>query len=250
VGSKLAVLAGQLIAALALLRHASADVPDASELVKQGLEAYKAGSYDNAVSLLQHAYELEPKVETLFAVAQAERLGGHCPAAVTDYKKVIEQMSDLHTAKLVQTNIELCQRTEAVEPGPSAAKPEPAASVAPLASPSPPKTIVRYQRRTELWSTALGTTGMLGIGAGIGLFIASDASRDGANHARTLDDYRRFNDRADVERELSYGALGAGVAMLGVAVVHWISGGDEQPPATIAITPRDRAATISIRARW
>jgi tetratricopeptide (TPR) repeat protein len=245
VGSKLAVLAGQLIATLSIVGDVSADASNASELVKQGLEAYKAGSYDDAVKLLQQAYELDPKVDTLFAVAQAERLGGHCPAAITAYKKVIEQVSDLHTAQLVQTNIALCQRTEAVDTSPPPAKAE-----VPIVAAPAPQTIVRTTRHTDTWSTVLGTTGMLGVGAGIGLFIASDASRDGANHARTLDDYRRFNDRADLERGLSYAALGAGAAMLGVAIFRWVRGDDEQPSATIAITPRDRAATISIRRSW
>jgi hypothetical protein len=223
----------------------SADAPDAPELVKQGLDAYKAGSYDEAVTLLQKAYDLDPKVETLFAVAQAERLGGHCPAAITAYKKVIEQVSDLRTAQLVQTNIALCQRTEAVD-----AAPPPIKAELPGVAPPAPSPIVRYARRNDVWATALATTGMLGVGAGVGLFIASDASRDGAHQARTLDDYRRFNDRADLERELSYAALGVGAAMIGVAIVRWVSGNDEQPSAAIAITARDRSATISVSRSW
>ena len=82
-GSKLAVLA----AVIATAQTAGAD--PAADL-KRGIELYKAGKYGDAAALLKQAYEATGKPETLFSLAQAERLAGDCTSAAAHYHKVVE----------------------------------------------------------------------------------------------------------------------------------------------------------------
>jgi hypothetical protein len=215
VGSKLTVLAAvQLIAIGAL--HADS----AAELFKRGIDAYKASKWDEAAALLDKSYVLEGKPETLFALAQAERLGGHCDKAIGHYKKLLEQTTELAQAKLVQNNVGLCEAT---------LKPEPTHEPQPVGEPEPKvitKTVVREVRHVDPLTTSMFALGALGIGGAVGLAVMSSESRDDAKTARTLDDANRLQDRADRDRTFAYVAGGVGVAALGFAIYRTVTSGD------------------------
>jgi hypothetical protein len=245
-GSKLAILAAQLIVAAAGAREAAADAT-ARGLFKQGIDEYKAQKYDASAATLKHAYELDPKPDVLFALAQAERLGGHCPEATAHYKKLLASITDLATAKLVQTNLALCPQPDVEKPPTEPVKrPEP-----PPPPPPPPiiKTVVREVRHTDVLATMLATGGMLGLGAGGGLYLASRNSQDAADHAGTLGDHERFADRTEKERIASFVAGGAGVVMLGIAVVRWARGGE--PTSTeVTVAPTANGPMMVVSSRW
>jgi len=247
VGSQLAHLA-QVIAAAAIVvsaRPAAAD--EVGDLLKQGAAAYQDGRYDDAIAKLQKAYDLQPKPDTLFALAQAERLGGHCPSAIKHYKQVLEKMTDLDTSKLIQGNVALCEKTEAVVTDKPKDPVVPKDPVAP--APTVTKTIFR-EHHTDYLAVASVATGTLALGTGVGLFVASGATRDAAAGAKTLDDNHTLNDRADLQRGLSYLALGAGVGLVGYAVYRWATGHDEEPPATISLGHGQNPTTFSLITRF
>jgi tetratricopeptide (TPR) repeat protein len=202
--------------------------------MKAGSEAYQAGQYDEAIAKLSRAYELAPKPETLFALAQAERLGGHCPAAIEHYKKVLEKLTDLDTAKLVQGNVALCEKTEAVN-----AKPTPTPTPTPAAT-----TVVRVESHTDYLALTSFSVGMLTLGGTFGLYLASNATRDEAARAATLDDNHRLNDRADLERGMSYLTATVGVGLVGYAIYRWVRGGDERAPA-VSVGHSQATTTLS-----
>lgn len=243
-GSKLAILAAQLIVASVTAREAAADVT-ARGLFKQGIDEYKAQKYDASAATLKHSYELDPKPDVLFALAQAERLGGHCPEATAHYKKLLASITDLATAKLVQNNLALCPQPDVEKPPSEPVKrPEPP-------PPPPPiiKTVVRDVRHTDVLATMLATSGVLGLGAGGGLYLASRNNQDAADHAGTLDDHERFADRAEKERMACFIAGGAGVVLLGVAVVRWAHGG--KPTSTeVTVAPTANGPMMVVSARW
>ena len=244
-GSKLAILAAQLIVMTAVVREAAADTT-ARGLFKQGIDEYKAQKYDAAATTLQHSYELDPKPDVLFALAQAERLGGHCPEATAHYKKLLESISDLPTAKLIQNNLALCPHPEVEKPPPAPAnRPEPR-------SPPPApitRTVVRDVRHTDVLATMLFAGGMLGLGTGGGFYLASRTSQDAADHAGTLDDHERFADRMTTERMASFLAGGAGVVMIGVAVVRWARGGKSKS-TEVTVAPTASGTMMFVSSRW
>lgn len=227
-GSKLHVLAQVIVLAIAT---STAHAQSAADLVKKAGDEYKAGKYEAAAALLQKAYELEPKPETLFALAQAERLAGKCAAAVPHYKKLITELKDLDIAKLVQSNLSLCQKDEPV------VEPKPTSTPDPVPAPPPKeKIVVRVEQRSDKLALASFATGALAIGAAVGLHIAANSNRDAAADARTLEASRVFNDRADGERALSIVNGVVGVALVSYAVVRWLKKPESAAP-TLTIAP-------------
>ena len=240
-GSKLAVLA----AVVGLASTAFAD--QAAELMKKGIEQYKAGKYSDAAATLQRAYDVDHKPETLFALAQAQRLAGDCTSAAASYHKVISQVSDMNVAKLVQQNLSLCEKDEPKPVATPEPKPEPPAE------PAEPKvitrTVVRDTGHTDTLAAALFGVGMLGLGASGGLYLAASSDRDAADHARTLDDHDRLASRASSEQTGMFVAAGVGVAALGYAVFRWTRG-SEQPKTDVAIVPTSSGGAVWVSSSW
>lgn len=240
-GSKLSLLAAELIAlGLLVQRDAVADSAKARDLFKQGIEQYKAKDYDKAAATLARSYELDPKPDALFAQAQAERLGGHCREATVHYHQLLETTQDLPTIKAVQANLALCSKEP--EPPPVVVAPQKVEAGTPAPPPPPQiitKTVVRDVPHSDTLATVLFAGGMLAVGGGVGLYIASNGALDDAKHARTLDDHETFTDRAKTERTLSFITGGVGLAMITVAIIKWSAGGasESRPSNEVAVTP-------------
>jgi tetratricopeptide (TPR) repeat protein len=242
---------GQLVLVTALLalgvaRPASAET--AADALKRGVELYKAGNYAEAVSALETSYRLEPKPDTLFTLAQAQRLAGDCERAVENYRKVIAQVGDLNVAKLVQHNLSLCGGADAKPPEPR--RPEPAPGDETSAEPQiVEKTVVREVQRADPVFASLLAGGALTVGAGAGLFVAASGSRDAADRAGSLADHGALADRARVQQAVAWIATSAGVAMLGVAAYRWLSR-RESPTTDVAVAPSPDGALVIVRSRW
>lgn len=229
---------------LATTTIAAADT--ASDLIKQGLDQYKAGQYEDARRSLTKAYELDRKPETLFALAQAERLAGDCKAAIPHYRKVIELVPDFNVAKLVQQNLSLCG---VAEPPPTE---DTDATSDPVQAP-PPTTIVRTEvRPTDKLAVMLFGIGALSIGSAGGLYLAASANRDAADKARTLGDHDELFDRSKIQTTASAIAAGIGVTLITVAVVRWARGGEpsDKPGADVAIVPLSGGGAVSFSSSW
>jgi tetratricopeptide (TPR) repeat protein len=233
VGSKLTVLA----AVIAVARLAAADD------LKDGIELYKAGKYADAVTTLRRAYAAAPKPDTLFALAQAERLSGDCKTAATHYHQVIEQVSDLNVAKLVQQTLALCEKDEPRVDVKSEPKSESKAEPQVVT-----KTVVRDTSHTDPLTTSLFAVGTLGLGTAGGLYLAAAANRNGADKARTLDDHTTLADRADTEQTAMFVAAGVGVALIGVAVYRWTR--SDAPKTDVAVVPSQHGGTLWVTSRW
>ncbi len=69
----------------------------ARRYVIDGLAAHRAGLFDDAIALYRRAYELAPRPELLFNLAQVYRLKGELPAALDFYRKylAIDETSEL-----------------------------------------------------------------------------------------------------------------------------------------------------------
>lgn len=245
-GSKLAILA----AVIALGGTAAAD----KAALKKGIELYKAGNYAEARVQLEKAYKSDPKPDTLFALAQAERLAGDCVAAVAHYREVIEKANDLNVAKLVQQNLRICEP----EDDKPEAKPEPAPVPEPKNEPPPEpkiveKTVVREVSRTDKVAAAMFGGGMLALGAAGGLYVAASSNAEAADLARSLPDHDKLADKAKSERTLMYIAGGAGALMIGFAVFRWVSGGSdkrETPSTDVAVAPYGSGGQLLVTSRF
>lgn len=230
-----------VLLSLAAAQPASAET--AADLMKRGIEHYKAGRFTEAAADLGGAYKLEPKPETLFALAQAERLAGDCASARPHYRELLDTVSDLNVAKLVQQNLMLCSEPEVT------AVVEPPKSVEPAPPQITTKTVVREVRRTDTLAASLAVGGGLLLGVSGGLYLAASGNRDAADRARSLEDHDVLADRADTQRTAMLVTAGAGAVMIGVAVVRWMTGG-ESSSTSVAITPAPAGGTLFVTARW
>lgn len=245
-GSKLTVLA----AVICLGGTAVADNPAA---LKKGIDLYKAGKYAEARVQIEKAYKADPKPETLFALAQAERLAGDCMAAAAHYKQVIAEVSDLNVAKLVQQNLLLCEPAEdKPEPAPEPTKVE-VKEVAPVEPKIVERFVIREERRTDKVAVVMLGGGMLALGTAGGLYVAASSNAEAADLARSLPDHDSLADKAKSERTLMYIAAGAGAVMLGVAVFRFATGGSskaEKSDAGVAVLPNGSGGSLLVTSRF
>ena len=244
---------GRFLVALGVVIVLAPRVAAADDL-KRGIELYKAGKYAEAATVLAKAYDSDGKPETLFALAQAERLAGDCKSAAPHYHKVLEQVSDLNVAKLVQQQLAQCEKDEPkTEPKTEPAKTEPAKTEPMKAEPAQPqivtKTVVREVRKSDQLTTSLFATGMLFLGGGAGLLVASLGSQSAADAAYTQTDFNRFQSRADTERVAAIAAGTAGVALITFATVRWMRGGS-RAKADVAVVPTSGGGTLVVGGRF
>jgi tetratricopeptide (TPR) repeat protein len=245
VGSKLTILAA-VVASVAAVGAAHADA--AGDALKKGIDLYKAGKYAEAISQLEKAHKLDGKPDTLFALAQAQRLSGDCASAAPNYRKVIEQVSDMNVAKLVQQNLSICEPDEPKQPEPKADKRD-----EPAPEPAKPevveRTVVREVGSTDKLAAALFGGGMLAVGVAGGLYIAASNNADAADRAKSLEDHDLLADRATSQRTIMYVAGGVGVAMMGFAIYRWTSGGSKQK-ADVALVPTSAGGQFVVSGRF
>lgn len=221
------------------------DAVAARALFKKGIEEYKAQKYGDASITLLKSYELDPKPDTLFALAQAERLDGRCSDAVGRYKKLLEDTKDLPTAKAIGANIMLCVSDKPVEAAPEK-KPEPVVQTQPQTI---TKTVVKTERTTDKLSVALFSGGALALGGSVGLYFASRSSSADSDRATTLEESNRLYDRSKREQLLSFAVAGAGAALITVGIVHVVRKGPKSS-TEVAAVPASGGATFWVSSRW
>jgi hypothetical protein len=223
----------------------------AGDAMKKGLELYKAGKYAEAIPHLEKAHKLDGKPETLFTLAQAQRLSGDCNAAAANYHKVIERISDMNVGKLVQQNLALCE--------PDEPKPEPKVEQRdePKEAAKPEvveKTVVRDVGRTDKLAAAMFGGGMLAVGVAGGLYVAASNNADAADRAGSLMDHDLLADRATTQRTIMYIAGGVGLGMMGFAIYRWASGGDapkgDDAKADVALVPAAGGGSLFVTSRF
>jgi hypothetical protein len=235
------VRGGSTCAIIALICNVASADP-AADLVKRGIEQYRTGKYADSAQTLKKAYDLDGKAETLFALAQAERLAGDCPSAIDHYKQVTAKVSDLNVAKLVEQSLQLCAPTE---PTPIEHHDEPP-------PPLPPriveKTVVREVPRTDRLVLTFAGVGALSLGGAFGLLVAATGNQTAAQHAYTQADYTSFERRYTDEGVAAVVAAGVGVALLGAATVRWLK--NDRTGADVVVVPTGSGATVSLTGRW
>jgi hypothetical protein len=80
-----------IVATVLLLRPtlAVAQATDPRALSNRGIEHFRNGEYDLALSDFQASYALNPLPELLFNIAQAYRMQGNCPMALRSYNEYL-----------------------------------------------------------------------------------------------------------------------------------------------------------------
>lgn len=86
------------------LANASAETADlpksALELYDQATAAFASGNYMGAVEALKRAVAIDPNPLLVFNLAQAERMAGHCEAALAQYESFLKSSDPAEDADL------------------------------------------------------------------------------------------------------------------------------------------------------
>lgn len=170
--------------------------PAAQAKLDIGLQHYKAGEYESAIVQLEAAYEIDPDPGLLFTWAQAERLAGKCGEAVPRYRKFIASKPSDEAIALAENGISLCEATGA----------------------KPPPATCTVEKPLPWYKNPAGgavVAGVVGIGVGIGFFVASSGNRDRADGATTSGEFERYLDTATTQRRLGALFTVAGAGLVG-----------------------------------
>ncbi len=224
------------------------DATSARTLFKKGIEEYKAKKYGDASITLLKSYELDPKADTLFALAQAERFDNRCNDALEHYKKLLEQTTDTTTAKAVQSNMDLC---------PTVDKPKPEEKVTCVAGKpvivkekGDTKTIIHYERKSNKLATGLFAAGGLGIGGSVALFLLSRGSLADSDNATTLDESNRLYDQSKDQKRLSFIVGGLGIGLVAGGVVRLMTGKRSTRTEVTVLPSRTGGGGVLVMSRW
>jgi tetratricopeptide (TPR) repeat protein len=179
----LVVLAASVVAATQA--QAQATPSEADLHFDRGLRHYNVQSYGDAIAEFKAAYEIDPRPEFLYALAQAQRMSGDCAAAVVSYQAFLRTAPPARQAAPAQEQLQRCQNAlaekdapegPAISSAPSPAQaPPPSLSIAPLTTPataSPPATAEprRIYQRWWFWTLVGGA-----VAAGVGIAAAGGA---------------------------------------------------------------------------
>lgn len=243
--------------------------PAAAEL-KKAKSHFDLQEYDLAEAALKEAYRLDPKSETLYAIAQAQRLGGACDRAITSYKNFLRTKPKADQAAAANENIARCEAQLAAAQKPT----EPVPPPEPVELPPPPRPVEPADRAlvtsspsrpppatetpsgvpwTKNWAAHTLLLGGAALAAG-GTMLALDGNAAIAeiNDARFYDDFVARSEQLDAARSrrtLGFVAAGAGGAMIVGAIVLYIVRSPDDAASTrtarIGIDPRG-----SIQLAW
>jgi hypothetical protein len=204
----------------------------ARALLEEGLAAFGDREFARAIDAFQRGHAIEPRRVFLFAWAQAERLSGRCDRASPLYRRFLEQEPPRDQAARASEGLARC-----ASPHRPAVEPEPRIIVAP--SPPPPRP------EPPFWTDPVGD---VFAGAGVVAFVTSgvllgvaEAAASDAGDARSLAAWQDGADRADSARVWAAVAAGAGVALVAVAVVRWLTHDRrDEPPVEARAVARGR----------
>lgn len=176
--------------------------PAAQAKFDAGVAQYNAGNYESAITLLEDAYELDPDPGVLFTWAQAERLAGKCSRAMPRYRKFIASKPSNEAIALASNGIQLCE-----------------AEAKGIAS-APPCTV---SKPLPWYKDPIGgavVVGVVGLGVGIGFFVASSGNRDRADSAQTSAAFNDLLDRATMQRRIGITLTAVGVGLIGGGLTY------------------------------
>jgi len=220
----------------------------------RGIEFYAERQFELAIIEFRAGFALDPRPDFLFALAQAERLSGDCATAVVYYRRFLQTKPEVNQAEAAGVNMKRCVR--ALESGPGGkqlARPSDALSAAeksggapppltPLANSRPAIDSERSSAPRKPWyrdvlGTGLLVSGVIGVGVGSGFFVASSSTQSDARAATDAVEYEDLISRARSQRTVSIAALSIGSALIGGAIIRYVTRGSTEERTRLTAAP-------------
>ncbi|MBI4510337.1 MAG: hypothetical protein HY698_11940 [Deltaproteobacteria bacterium] len=201
----------------------------ASACLTRGLSHYEARDYEAAIDEFRRGHAFVPRLDLLFAWAQAERLSGDCPSAVVLYRKFIESNPPAKQAEAAQKNMARCEAALATRPEelPDALRPSAVSAPPPEPTPEPtarpasePLPKEAHGRSVDKVGIGLLATGLAGMGTGLVFLVTSSKEATHAQERDRYDEYEGGFERARQRRLVAITALALGTALVAGGTWH------------------------------
>jgi tetratricopeptide (TPR) repeat protein len=175
-----------------------AQSPEVVALFERGLEAYRAGQYEDAAALFAEAHAIEPVADLTYNRARALENLGRLTAAADAYALYLEENPSADDRAGIERRIETLRDRARAES--EREEPEPAA-------PAPTPTNEETSTGPGAWpwivlGTGIATAGTGGLFAGLAQAAFDRASAPGATQTDSVEDEQRANDFATVSTVL------------------------------------------------
>jgi len=229
-----------LLLVLLLPREA---VADSARHVAAGKRAFAERRYVDAIAEFRAALAARRDPRLVYAIAQAQRLGGDCGSAITSYEELIAKSRDRELVSNSRVNIARCRALlaagepvsapEPEQPLPLPAPPAPPPFVSspppppplPLPLPLPPPSVapvaplrVVEERSHDTLGYGLVATGVVATVIGSIAWYRNRRSAEVANAATDYGSFLEAHDAAASSLRWQHVGAGAGIAGLGLVI--------------------------------
>ena len=222
----------------------------------QGMKHYTLGHFSEAIEEFEKAYDIKPEPIFLFNIAQSHRQNKNAERALFFYRRYLEaepraknraevekRMKDME--KLLAEEKERAATPALQPPPPTPPSPPPPMLTAPPPQPTPqptPPLVAPPAKETgnpgrglRIAGIVVGSVGLAGAGAGIGLVLYSANLHNQAYSGA----YNKSKDDLSKSLEIpGWVTLGVGAVALATGVVLYIVGATASDPGpTVALVP-------------
>lgn len=241
----LVLLVGSLSSAWAQAPAPKPVAPAAKAHLEQGLRYFNTKDYDKAILEFKTAYQIDPQADFLYAMGQAERLGGKCREAIRTYESFLRENPPERQAGSARQNIERCEAELARQAEAEKIKPAPTPEAE-----SQPVIIKETTPEGGPWYTdkvghALTLGGLAVFVAGTVLWRIGYNGIEAANNATSYEEYASNAANAgtaDAEQKVGVATMAAGGVLIAAGIVHYIlrpkgSSSSDRAQVTAAVGP-------------
>lgn len=225
----------------ALLALAFASIPTlaladpAEDHLAKGTNYYNIQEWASALKEYKESYALDPKPDTLWAIAQTQRLSGDCRSAILTYKAYMRTASAAG-ATVAQEFITKCQadieaQQRAIDaPPPTVSPPPPVVVNPPIISPQPQPMPPPQRASTHHGSWAfdplgdvLFVVGVGGLATGATFLALGNRDMSAAKNELTVAAYEGATSDAKQKQQIGMIATSAGAVFTGLAIWRFVA---------------------------
>ncbi|HJZ84840.1 MAG TPA: hypothetical protein VKN99_06685 [Polyangia bacterium] len=243
--------------------------PQARQHLERGLRYYNAQDYAKAVDEFKAGYQIDPRPEFLYALAQAQRLSGDCEKAISSYQAFLRTHPNDLQASSARQNIERCEAeratktTKAPPPLPPPNREVAKTTPAPRPPPAPPPAALTHTAPPARDPWYRDTLGDVLTGAGVVALVVGGllwkSGHDDIEDANAIasatppmpyDKFASIADGAETRQTVGGVLFLTGAALSVGGIVRYVlrPGGPSEP--AISAAPVPGGSLFSLRARF
>jgi hypothetical protein len=258
----LAKIAAPALAALVLAAASPARAQSGDDHVARAHRFYDLQDWPHALAEYRQAYATDPKPETLWAIAQVQRLSGDCRGAVLSYEAFMRGASD-SAALAARGLIAKCRETlaeqrRAATAARAASTPTPHAAHAASTPPPPAAHAAPRPERPAPWildpfGDVLGVASVGALTTGVVFLALGNLAMAATSEAGSYQTYDHDVAVARTQQQIGVGLTIGGAVLAGLAVWRFAvvaHHGAKREAVSLTVTPTPGGAFTACSVRF